>query len=158
MKTNYLNLTSLGMLMIAIFMAFSSVESKAQSYAAWYNSAQERIDTLRKGDFGLQIVDKNGQAYNGPVSVRMAKHEFPFGIAFDFYEGTSMGNSYTTQDTVSATADAEIYQTERWGNYLAYEIPVESGIECKVNLKFAEIYFEEGNKRPRSDSPVCRSS
>ena len=147
MKTNYLNFSNLGMLMVAIFIAFSATETQAQSYAEWYKNAQERIDTLRKGDFGIQIVDKNGQTYNGPVSVRMAKHEFPFGIAFDFYEGNSMGNSYTSQDPVVADTDAKIYQTERWGAYLAYEIPVESGKECKVNLKFAEIYFDAANSR-----------
>jgi hypothetical protein len=37
-----------------------AVNTSAQSYATWYNKAQERIDTLRKGDFGIQIVDKKG--------------------------------------------------------------------------------------------------
>ncbi|WP_297094668.1 hypothetical protein, partial [uncultured Draconibacterium sp.] len=59
-------------------------ETKAQSYAAWYRDAQERIDTLRKGDFGIKIIDKDGNPFTGDVSVRMKKHEFPFGMAFDF--------------------------------------------------------------------------
>jgi len=42
-----------------------------------YNNAQERIDTLRKANFGIQIVDKNGQPFTGQVSVRMVKHEYP---------------------------------------------------------------------------------
>ncbi|MFA9390358.1 MAG: endo-1,4-beta-xylanase [Prolixibacteraceae bacterium] len=121
---------------------------KAQSYTAWYKNAQERIDTIRKGNFGFKIVDKTGEPFSGPVSVRMVKHEYPFGIAFDFYEGTtSMGNSYNTSATIQADADAEIYQTERWNDYLAYAIPVVSGKEYKLTLKFAEIYADAGNSR-----------
>jgi hypothetical protein len=121
----------------------------AQSYTNWYNNAQERIDTLRKGNFGFQIIDKNGEPYTaGEVAVRLKKHEFPFGIAFDFYEGAgSMGNSYTTGDVIQAGTDSEIYQTERWNDYLAYALPVESGKEYKLTLKFAEIYFDSGDSR-----------
>ncbi len=131
-----------------IIMIISTIETKAQSYAIWYNNAQERIDTLRKGNFGIQIVDKNGQPFSGQVSVRMVKHEYPFGIAFDLYEGTgSMGNSYTTTESIQAVSDAEIYKTERWNDYLAYLIPLETGKEYKVTLKFAEIYFNSGGSR-----------
>ena len=120
----------------------------AQSYAAWYNNAQDRIDTLRKGDFGIQILNERGEPYTGDVSVRMEKHEFPFGIAFDFYEGSaSMGNSYKTSNPIQSESDAEIYQTERWNDYLAYAIPVENGRTYKVTLKFAEIYFNSGGSR-----------
>jgi GH35 family endo-1,4-beta-xylanase len=122
--------------------------SMAQSYAAWYQDAQERIDTLRKGDFGIQIIDKDGNPFEGDVSVRLKKHEFPFGMAFDFYEGaTSMGNSYSTTAPVQAVTDAKIYQSERWSDYLAYAIPVESGKNYKLTLKFAEIFFDSGNSR-----------
>ena len=128
-------------ILLIIGLVTCSKEIKAQSYAAWYNSAQVRIDTLRKGDFGIKIVDKNGQTHYGPVSVRMAKHEYPFGISFDFYEGSaSMGNTFSTTTAIQAETDPEIYQTERWGEYLAYAIPVESGKEYKLTLKFAEIY------------------
>ena len=130
---------------VLILLTFNS---SAQSYATWYKNAQERIDTLRKGSFGIKILDKDGQPYSGSVSVRMAKHEFPFGIAFDFSEGSvSMGSSYSTTATVQASADAEIYQSERWSNYLAYVLPVESGREYKLTLKFAEIYLSTNNSR-----------
>lgn len=123
-------------------------ESFAQSYATWYKQSQSRIDTLRKGNFGIQIIDKNGEPYTGNVSVRMKKHEYPFGIAFDFYEGAaSMGNSYSSSATINAETDPEIYRTERWNSYLAYAIPIESGKEYKLTLKFAEIYFGSGNSR-----------
>jgi len=57
-----------------------------QSTLQWYNNAQKRIDTLRRGDFGIVILKNNGERYNGDVKVRMLKHEFKFGIAFDFYQ------------------------------------------------------------------------
>ncbi len=127
---------------------FSRNDVLAQSYAAWYNQAQERIDTLRKGNFGLQVFDKGGAPFAGEVSVRMQKHEFPFGIAFDFYEGSaSMGNIYTTSAAIQSDADQEIYQTERWNKYLAYAIPVENGKDYKVTLKLAEIFHNSGNSR-----------
>lgn len=148
MKVIKLKVLSIWILCLAGIFIVSPLATQAQSYAAWYNKAQERIDTLRKGDFGIKIVDKNGQPYTGSVSVRMAKHEFPFGIAFDFYEGSvSMGNTYSTSTTVKAVKDAEIYKTERWNSYLAYAIPIESGKEYKLTLKFAEIYFGSGNSR-----------
>lgn len=123
-------------------------ETVAQSYQTWYRNAQERIDTLRKGDFGIKIIGNNGLQYEGPVSVRMIKHEYPFGAAFDFNAGeSSMGSRYSTTATIQADEDAEIYQTERWNKYLAYAIPVESGKDYIVTLKFAEIYHGANNAR-----------
>jgi len=148
MRVNKPEVIFIYILFIVFVIVVSPIETKAQSYATWYKNAQERIDTLRKGNFGIQIIDKNGQPFTGQVSVRMAKHEYPFGIAFDLYEGTGgMGNSYSTSNTVQSIADQEIYQTERWSNYLAYAIPVENGKEYKVTLKFAEIFFSTGGSR-----------
>jgi len=148
MKINKHKILSLWILCLAGIFIVSPIIAQAQSYDSWYKSAQSRIDTLRKGKFGIKIIDKHGQPYSGEVSVRMAKHEFPFGIAFDFYEGAiNMGNSYTTSSTVKAKADGEIYKSERWNNYLAYAIPVESGKKYKLTLKFAEIYFNTKGSR-----------
>lgn len=148
MKVIKLKVISIWILCLAGIFIVSPLVTQAQSYATWYNKAQERIDTLRKGDFAIKIVDKKGQPYSGAVSVRMAKHEFPFGIAFDFYEGSvSMGNTYSTTTAVQAKADSEIYKTERWNSYLAYAIPVESGKKYKLTLKFAEIFFGTSGSR-----------
>ncbi|MBN1950448.1 MAG: endo-1,4-beta-xylanase [Bacteroidales bacterium] len=120
----------------------------AQSAQEWYDHAQERIDTLRKGSFGLVIIDKNDQPFTGDVSVRLTKHEYPFGIAFDLYEGAvNNGNRYSTTNTITADADAEIYQSERYYSFLAYAIPVEEGRDYILTLKFAEIYFTTTGSR-----------
>lgn len=148
MKFKKIKRFNLLFILICGVSSFLSEHTKAQSYASWYNNAQQRIDTLRKGDFGIQVVDKNGQPFTGNVSVRMKKHEYPFGIAFDFYEGSaSMGNTYSTTSTIQAKTDKEIYKSERWSANLAYAIPVENGKEYKVTLKFAEIYMSAKNAR-----------
>lgn len=148
MKKNKHSVLSICFFCVVSILVLSPIVTRAQSYATWYKNAQARIDTLRKGNFGIEIIDKNGQPYSGQVSVRMAKHEFPFGIAFDFYEGSaSMGNSYSTTNAIQSKVDSEIYKTERWNDYLAYAIPVESGKEYKLTLKFAEIYFGASNSR-----------
>jgi|GEM_PF-5293030 len=137
-----------GVLVFIGINIFSSDQALGQSYQAWYDNAQERIDTLRKGEFGIQIFDKDGNQYTGEVSIRMKKNEFPLGIAFDFYEGSaSMGNSYSTSSDVLADEDAEIYQTERWNDYLAYAIPASTGMEYRITLKFAEIYHNTAGAR-----------
>lgn len=145
-RYNRIKLSRFLILLVACVSFVDSVYS--QSYTVWYNEAQQRIDTLRKGNFGLKIIDKYGQPYTGEISVRMKKHEFPFGIACDFYEGSaSMGNSYSTASVIQAVSDKEIYRTERWGSNLAYAIPVQKGKEYKLTLKFAEIYFASRGSR-----------
>jgi uncharacterized repeat protein (TIGR02059 family) len=132
-----------------LFFTLLPVVSHAQSMDVWYADAQERIDTIRKGTFGLKIVDKNGQPFSGQYSVRMVKHEFPFGIAFDLYDtGVNYGNTYSTTASIQAESDAEIYKTERYYSFLAYAIPVEKGRDYKLALKFAEIYWStQGSRR-----------
>ncbi len=142
-------LRSLLNLFIMGLIILSSLMTKAQSYAAWYQNAQQRIDTLRKNDYGLQIFDKDGQPYTGEVSVRMDRHEFPFGVSFDLHQGEpTMGSSLFTNNTVLAHTDAEIYRTERWASVLSYAMPVVgSGKEYKITLKFAETFHGANNVR-----------
>jgi uncharacterized repeat protein (TIGR02059 family) len=131
-----------------LFLTLLPVVSHAQSMEIWYANAQERIDTLRKGTFGLKIVDKNGQPFSGQYSVRMVKHGFPFGIAFDLYDtGVNYGNTYITAASIQAESDAEIYKTERYYTFLAYAIPVEKDRDYRLTLKFAEIYWSTQGSR-----------
>jgi len=133
--------------LLVLFLYLSCVLN-AQSVSEWYAGAQLRIDTLRKGTFGIKILDRNGQPFSGAFSVRMIKHEFPFGVAFDLYEGqTDHGHAYSTASPIVAETDAEIYSTERYDSFLAYAIPVEKGKDYRLTLKFAEIYFNSRGLR-----------
>jgi hypothetical protein len=57
----------------------------------------------------------------------------------------SGGNTYSTTDNISGTADDVLYRSERFGNF-SYNIPVDNG-SYDVQLKFAEVYFTASNKR-----------
>ena len=60
-----------------------------------------------------------------------------------FFQG---GNLYSSPVGIDATQDDALFQTERYGQNLAYAIPVDNG-RYQVNLDFAEIYFNGANQR-----------
>ncbi len=70
-----------------LIILFPLCQVMAQDYSTWYQQANERIDSIRKGSFDLMIFDKNGNPYHGDVKIELKKHDFEWGIAFDFYEG-----------------------------------------------------------------------
>ncbi len=45
----------------------------------WYDSAEYRIDTLRKGDFTLRITDELDNPVTDSVYIRLKKHEYQWG-------------------------------------------------------------------------------
>ncbi len=49
----------------------------------WYDSASIRIDSLRKANFVLQILDKNGQPVSDSIKIKLFKHKFTFGVVMD---------------------------------------------------------------------------
>ena len=53
----------------------------------WYKKSDERIDSLRKGDFVLKIRDKNGSPFKGEVEVRLTCHQFEWGTCLNFQGG-----------------------------------------------------------------------
>ncbi|MGJ5628279.1 malectin domain-containing carbohydrate-binding protein [Nostoc sp. CALU 1950] len=61
-----------------------------------------------------------------------------------YFVGTS--NTYSTAAPIGKTEDDAVYQTERYGKNLAYQIPVANG-NYAVNLHFTEIYWTDFNKR-----------
>ncbi len=54
----------------------------------WYETAEQRIDTLRKGDFTLRITDTLGNPFTDSVHIRLKKHEFPWGNTIDFFNNS----------------------------------------------------------------------
>ena len=45
----------------------------------WYELSEQRIDEIRKGDFTFLVVDEIGDTITQEVSVKLDKHEFPWG-------------------------------------------------------------------------------
>jgi GH35 family endo-1,4-beta-xylanase len=103
MKTNMHKPVPKNKIITILVLMVLSVTSYTQSPEVWYANAQQRIDTLRKGHFGVKILNKDGQPVTGKVSVRMVRHEFPFGIAFDFYEGDIKTSIPTEEQWIKAT-------------------------------------------------------
>jgi hypothetical protein len=75
------------------------------------------------------------------------------GVAYNTLEGaafvadadvaanrTGTSNAYTAVQEIADTEDDVLYQSERWGNTFAYNLPVNNG-KYQVILHFAEIYF-----------------
>ncbi|MGB3650543.1 MAG: malectin domain-containing carbohydrate-binding protein, partial [Rivularia sp. (in: cyanobacteria)] len=56
------------------------------------------------------------------------------------------GSKYSTKADIANTEDDKLYQTERWTKNLSYVIPVSNG-EYKVTVKFAELYWNNTDKR-----------
>lgn len=91
-------------------------------------------DTSDDGDVVL-AVDAGGDGY-----------EVSDGTQYEadaYYEG---GDTYSTEDPIADTDDDQLYQTERWGDPLAYDLPVEDGT-YDVELQFAELYWESSGER-----------
>lgn len=130
-------------LLVTLLLTLSFLTySKAQT---WYDSAQVRIDSLRKGNFTLKIVDGDGNGVQDSIKVIHRKHEFPWGTAIDLnYNG---GNNYTAPQPVTAPADSEVYRTERWASSLTYYLPTVKDKYYKITLKLSENYFSSANSR-----------
>jgi len=111
----------------------------------WYDSAQVRIDNIRKGNFKLKVEDNNGTGVQDSVIIRHKKHEFPWGTAIDLT--FSAGSTYTSAKAVTAKSDSEIYLTERYATYLPYLLPSEKGKKYKIIIKLSENYFTSANLR-----------
>lgn len=118
--------------------------SKAQT-KTWYDSAQIRIDSLRKGNFTLKLVDSNGIGVQDSIKIIHRKHEFPWGTAIDLnFNG---GNNFTGSQAVIAPGDSEVYRTERWASNLTYYLPAIKDKKYRFTLKLSENYFSSANSR-----------
>ncbi len=45
----------------------------------WYDEAEERIDTIRKGDFSFKVIDSESNPIHDSVTIKLKKHEFQWG-------------------------------------------------------------------------------
>jgi uncharacterized repeat protein (TIGR02059 family) len=122
-----------------------------QSQTSWYNAAQSRIDTLRKGPFSIKVQTAAGVPVRDSIRIQLKKHAFPWGTAYDLsYGSTGMSttNAGSTSSTVTSVyGDAEIYKTERWGKYIAYQLSAVNGKTYDLTFKMAELYFGTAGSR-----------
>lgn len=55
--------------------------------ADWYEKAEQRIDSLRKGSFSITVAPDKKASFNGTVEVHLKRHEFPWGTCLNFAGG-----------------------------------------------------------------------
>ncbi len=84
---------------------------------------------------GTIRINAGGNAYTDTVGNVWMKDQY-----FD------AGQTTSTNADIFKTEEDKLYQTERWAKNLGYGIPVSDG-NYRVNLHFAEIYFDDFNKR-----------
>lgn len=116
----------------------------------WYNAAQSRIDTLRRGTFAVKVLDKLGSPVLDSVQIVLKKHAFTWGTAYDLNIPATAGTTYkgsTTSTITSVYGDNAVYQSERWGKYLCYQLSATVGKTYNLTFKFAELYFSTAGSR-----------
>src|SRR5664279_47175 len=86
-------------MLIAFLIASANVFAQ-QTITDWMNNAQQRIDTLRKGNFTIKAFDKDGNAVSDSISIFLKKHEFVFGCANDFNQ-----NNYSSNPAIPSNND-----------------------------------------------------
>ncbi len=57
----------------------ASFTSRTYSQETWLEQANQRIDSIRKGNFAVKILDYDSNPVVDTIDIRLKKHEFPFG-------------------------------------------------------------------------------
>jgi GH35 family endo-1,4-beta-xylanase len=96
---------------------------------SWYETAEQRIDTLRKGDFILRITDTLGAPFTDSVHIRLKKHEFPWGNTIDFFDNSPL----------SKWKQAVLLKYYNYGVVEAFKWPYIESI--KGNLNYSQVDF-----------------
>ncbi len=109
--------------------------------ADWYARADERIDSLRKGDFTLAAKTKGGRPCEGSAEVGLKRHEFPWGTCLNF-QGGSFENKY--RETALRYFNSGVFENAfKWEEY--------ERAEGKPNVDDLERYLKWGEQH---DFPI----
>ena len=126
-----------------VFLDDFSLEQKSDN---WYDGAALRIEKYREGNFSFKVLDKNDNPVSDTVIISQDKHEFPWGTAIDLTE-KPFGNTYTAGQPITVASDSEVYRTERWANFLSYQLPASPNTHYQITLELSENYFTAANRR-----------
>lgn len=119
----------------------ASYEGMNDPNAQWRLDALERIEQLRKGDFSLELKDKEGNPIADAVlNIDMKQHDFKFGTAVSASTVTSQPspgtNAYNYIDalTNSKLFNSVVFETElKWPKYEQSPSLAEKGSEWAKN-------------------------
>jgi hypothetical protein len=93
--------------------------------------------------FSASSTSTTGASY--ALNCAGAKYTDASGLIYNADAGFSGGSVSSTTAAISGTADATLYQSERYGNF-SYSVPMTNG-SYNVTLKFAEGYFSAAGQR-----------
>jgi GH35 family endo-1,4-beta-xylanase len=69
---------SLVAVILAVLFAAANT-GRAYSQLTWLEQSNQRIDSIRKGNFAVKILDFDSNPFTDTINIRLRKHEFPFG-------------------------------------------------------------------------------
>lgn len=77
----------------------------------WYAEAEQRIDSLRKGDFRLRLEDSLGNALQGyQMKVQLESHAFPWGTALTLMSNASDPDEIWQRETAARYFNAGVFE------------------------------------------------
>ncbi len=117
-------LNTINAIVIVCLVSINSIYSQS-----WYETAEQRIDMLRKGDFTLRITDTLGAPFTDTVHIRLKKHEFPWGNTVDFFDNTPL----------SKWKQAVLLKYYNYGVLERFKWPYIESI--KGNLNYSQVDF-----------------
>jgi endo-1,4-beta-xylanase len=109
--------------------------------ADWYARSEQRIDSLRKGDFTLAAKTKDGRPCEGSAEVRLKRHAFPWGTCLNFQGGT-FENKY--KETALRYFNSGVFENAfKWEEF--------ERVEGKPDIDDLERYLKWGEQH---DFPI----
>jgi endo-1,4-beta-xylanase len=100
----------------------------------WYERAEARIDSIRKGNFTISLLDNNGAPCKGVAEVHLVKHAFSWGTCINF-AGGELETKY--RKTILKHFNAAVFENAfKWEEY-----EQERG---KPNIKRLDEYLKWG--------------
>jgi hypothetical protein len=113
----------------------SAVKSGVYIVSSSPTPSPSATPTPTPGTSDLTLINCGGTAYLDSVGQSWSADKYFTGGTTKIYSAT-----------VSGTADPKLYQSERFGKTLSYQIPVANG-NYEVTLDFAEMYWSAAGKR-----------
>ncbi len=119
--------------LLAVIYLLSAYSTYSQS---WYETAGQRIDTIRKGDFTLLITDTLGNPFTDSVYIKLKKHEFPWGNTIDFFDNSPL----------SKWKQSVLLKYYNYGTVEEFKWPYMEGSQGSVNYSRVDFVYDWAEK------------
>ena len=121
---------------IKVFTVVCFISTFSIYSQGWYETAEQRIDTIRKGDFTLLITDTLGNPFTDSVYISLKKHEFPWGNTIDFFDNSPL----------SKWKQAVLLKYYNYGTVEEFKWPYMEGTQGSVNYSKIDFVYNWAEK------------